>query len=243
LPVSPGIPGMPGAPALLSNEKSCSIVSRDDLTLRQRAVLFALLGEARQVANPELEQLIGVRLDGAERRDLNDRRLVESTRAGRAFAHELSDAGWRWCAQELAAAPAGRGSSLERAHYRVFAVFARYLDAAGLSLADIVRPEADTEASEAATETAEADLTACIEAGYRSLAAGSGEFVSLRELRLRVTALTDRPRPDVDAALAAMFTAQRINLIPQSHQQALSDADREAALRIGGEYKHLISIE
>ncbi len=95
-------------------------MSRDDLTVRQRAVLFALLGEARQVANPELEQLIGVRLDGAERRDLNDRKLVESTKVGRAFAHELSDAGWRWCAEELAAAPGERGSSLERAHYRVF---------------------------------------------------------------------------------------------------------------------------
>ena len=212
-------------------------MSPDDLTVRQRAVLFALLGEARQVANPELEQLIGVRLDGAERRDLNDRRLVESTRAGRAFAHELSDAGWRWCAKELAAAPAGRGSSLERAHYRVFAVFARYLDVAGLSLADIVRPEAEAEAGAGADE---ADLTACIEAGYRSLAASSGEFVSLRELRLR---LPGRPRPDVDAALAALFTAQRINLIPQSNQRALSDADRDAALRIGGECKHLISIE
>ena len=214
-------------------------MSRDDLTVRQRAVLFALLGEARQVANPELEQLIGVRLDGAERRDLNDRRLVESTRAGRAFAHELSDAGWRWCAQELAAAPTGRGSSLERAHYRVLAVFARYLDAAGLTLADIVRPEAEAE-SRAEAGTAEADLTACIEAGYRSLAAAAGEFVSLRELRLRVA---DRARPDVDAALTAMFTAQRINLIPQSNQRALSDADREAALRIGDECKHLISIE
>ena len=214
-------------------------MSRDDLTVRQRAVLFALLGEARQVANPELEQLIGVRLDGAERRDLNDRRLVESTRAGRAFAHELSDAGWRWCAQELSAS-ARRGSSLERAHYRVFALFARYLDAAGLSLADIVRPETETETGAEAGAGTETDLTACIQAGYRSLAAGSGEFVSLRELRLR---LPGRPRPDVDAALAALFTAQRINLIPQSNQRALSDADRGAALRIGGESKHLISIE
>jgi hypothetical protein len=84
------------------------------------------------------------------------------------------------------------------------------------------------------------DLTAFIETGYRALAAKAGEFVSLRELRLR---LTDRTRPEVDAALTAMFTAQRVNLIPQSNQQALSDADREAALRIGGEYKHLISIE
>jgi hypothetical protein len=212
-------------------------VSRDDLTVRQRAVLFALLGEARQVANPELEQLIGVRLDGADRRQLNARKYVESTKVGRAYVHELSDAGWRWCAQALAAPPGERASSLERAHYMVFGLFARHLDAAGLTLADIVGPTAGAPAGAPASA---ADLTASIETGYRSLAAAAGEFVSLRELRLRVA---DRARPDVDAALTTMFTAQRINLIPQSNQQALSDADREAALRIGGEYKHLISIE
>jgi hypothetical protein len=214
-------------------------VSRDDLTVRQRAVLFALLGEARQVANPELEQLIGIRLDGAERRDLNDRKLVESTRAGRAFAHELSDAGWRWCRQELTAAPSQRAGSLERAHYKVFGVFARHLDAAGLTLADIARPVPADRAGPGVAADAD-DLPGLIEAGYRSLAAAAGQFVGLRELRLR---LPDRPRPAVDSALAALFTAQRINLIPQSNQRALSDADREAALRIGGEYKHLISIE
>ena len=212
-------------------------MSRDDLTVRQRAVLFALLGEARPVANPELEQLIGVRLDGADRRLLNARKYVESAKVGRAYVHELSDAGWRWCAQELAAPPGERASSLERAHYKVFRLFARHLDAAGLTLADIAGPTADAPARAPASA---ADLTATIETGYRSLAAAAGEFVSLRELRLRVA---DRARPDVDAALTAMFTAQRVNLIPQSNQQALSDADREAALRIGGEYKHLISIE
>ena len=212
-------------------------MSRDDLTVRQRAVLFALLGEARQVPNPELKQLIGVGLDGAERRDLNARKYVESTKAGRAYAHELSDAGWRWCREELAATPSGRATSLERAHYKVFGLLARHLDAAGLTLADIACPTPDAPAKTAADD---ADLRTSIEAGYRHLAASAGEFVSLRDLRLR---LSDRPRRDVDAALATMFTAQRINLIPQSNQRALSDADREAALRIGGEYKHLISIE
>jgi hypothetical protein len=215
-------------------------VSRDDLTVRQRAVLFALLGEARQVANPELEQLIGVRLDGADRRQLNARKYVESTKVGRAYLHELSDAGWRWCAQELGSSPGERASSLERAHYKVFGLFARHLDAAGLTLADIAAPTPSAPVSTAAAANAATDLTAFIETGYRALAAKAGEFVSLRELRLR---LTDRTRPEVDAALTAMFTAQRVNLIPQSNQQALSDADREAALRIGGEYKHLISIE
>jgi hypothetical protein len=200
-------------------------VSRDDLTVRQRAVLFALLSEARQVANPELKELIGVPLDGAERRQLNDRKLVESVKLGRAFAHELTDKGWRWCKQELAAAPGERASSLERAHHLVFGVFARYLDAAGLSLADIVEAN---------------DTAVRIESGYRSLAAGAGEFVRLRELRLR---LPDIARADLDSALVALFTTQRINLIPQENQQALTDADRESALRIGGENKHLISIE
>jgi hypothetical protein len=202
-------------------------VSRDDLTARQRAVLFALLGQTRPVANRELEALIGVRLDGAERRDLNDRKLVESVKAGRAFAHELTDKGWRWCNQELAAAPGPRAGALERAHYLVFGLFARYLDAAGLSLADVATADA-------------ADLTAGIEAAYRSLAAAPGRFVSLREVRLR---LPGRPRPAVDAALAALFAAQRVNLVPQSDQRALSAADRDAAVRIGGEDKHLISIE
>ncbi len=111
-------------------------------------MLFALLGEARQVSNPELEALIGFRLVGEERRRLNDRKLVESTKVARgAFAHELSDAGWRWCAQDLAAGPAGRGSSLERAHYLVFGVFARYLSAAGLSLAEFVAPPLDAAAT------------------------------------------------------------------------------------------------
>src|SRR3984885_7863701 len=123
-----------------AQRKEFSIVSRDDLTVRQRAVLFALLGEARQVANPELEQLIGVRLDGAERRDLNDRKLVESVKVGRLFAHELTDKGWRWCNEELAAAPGGRASSLERAHYLVFGLFSRHLETAGLSLTGVAPP-------------------------------------------------------------------------------------------------------
>ena len=210
-------------------------------------MLFALLGEARQVSNPELEALIGFRLVGAERRRLNDRRLVESAKVGHgAFAHELSDAGWRWCAQDLAAGPAAGGSSLERAHYLVFGVFARYLSAAGLSLAEFVTVAPRTSRDGGSHLSGRprgrhaVDVTARVVAGYRQLAPASGEFVRLRELRER---LADIPRPDVDSALTVMFTSQRINLIPQENQQALSAADRESALRVGGEHKHLISIE
>jgi hypothetical protein len=39
-----------------------------------------------------------------------------------------------------------------------------------------------------------------------------------------------------------MYRTQQVNLVPQSNQQALTKADRDAALRIGGEAKHMISV-
>ena len=207
-------------------------------------MLFTLLSAARKVSNTELEALIGIRLEGKDRRHLNDLKLVESEKPGRTFVHELSDAGWRWCADELAAGPGGRGHSLERSLYLALGMFERYMTAARLSLADVA--SLDLKARPAGRhkrrDTAEGDgnLTAQVAAAYQALAAAPGEFVRLRELRER---LADIPRSALDGALATMFAAQRVNLIPQSNQQALTAADREAALRLGGEHKHLISIE
>jgi hypothetical protein len=205
-----------------------------ELSIKERAVMFALLAEARMLSNPELEERVGFRLNGKERRKLNDLKLVETDKRGRAYVHELSEAGWRWCAEELSAGPAGRGTSMERALYAVLGGIGRYLRDTGQSLADIFNQSHDARPDE------DIDVEACIQAGYQALTRGPGEFVKLRELRLR---LPEIPRPDIDSALDKMYTEQRINLVPQSNQQALSEADRESALRIGGEYKHLISIE
>jgi hypothetical protein len=221
----------------------------DELSASERAVLFALLSAARKLSNTELQALIGIRLDGKERRKLNELKLVESEKPGRAFVHELSDAGWRWCADELSAAPAGRGTSLERSHYLVFAAFARYMSAARLSLADLVaadlagaapRPRPAGRHVRRDAAAGDGDITARVTAAYQALAAGPGGFVKIRELRER---LTDIPRSVLDGALAALFTARRVNLIPQSSQQSLTALDRASALRVGGESKHLISIE
>jgi hypothetical protein len=229
---------------VLGDDRSCPNVHHDELSSRERAVLFALLSAARKLSNEELEALIGIRLAGKERRKLNELKLVESEKPGRWFVHELSDAGWRWCADELAAGPEGRPTSLERSLYLVLGVFERYMTAARLSLADVA--SLDLKARPAGrhkrrdTAEGEGDLTVRIENAYRTLTPGRGEFIKLRDVRER---LADIPRPALDAALAAMFTARRVNLIPQSNQQALTAADRDSALRIGGEHKHLISID
>ena len=80
---------------------------------------------------------------------------------------------------------------------------------------------------------------------YRSrprgnLAAGPGEFVPLSRL---LNELADIPRAAADTVLGKMYRARQINLIPQSNQLTLTAQDRASALRIGGEDKHLISIE
>ena len=109
----------------------------DELSARERAVVFTLLSAARKVSNAELQALVGIRLQGKMRRRLNELKLVESERRGRWFVHELSEAGWRWCADELAAGPGDVATSLERSLYLVLGMFERYMSAARLSLADV----------------------------------------------------------------------------------------------------------
>jgi hypothetical protein len=90
-----------------------------------------------------------------------------------------------------------------------------------------------------------AQVRAQVIAGIRWLLPGdpddrgnSGRFVSITELRR----LTGLPREEFDAALKSMYRAQQVNLIPQSSPRALTAEDRDAAVYIGAENKHLISI-
>lgn len=121
---------------------------------------------------------------------------------------------------------------MERALYAILPFVRRHLDDHEESLADLFAPSVDG--------LPEPDVESGIVAGYRALASEPGAFVKLSELRRK---LADLPRADTDAALDRMYQAQQINMIPQSNRRDLSASDRESALRIGGEDKHLISIE
>ena len=125
-------------------------------------MLFALLCEARVLSNAELQALIGIPLQGKERRNLNDLSLVESRKAGRGFTHALSEAGWRWCAEELAAGQPAHRTSFERSHYLLFRLVARYLAAARLTLPDLAQPVPQARASgrHVRPDAADADLVA-----------------------------------------------------------------------------------
>jgi hypothetical protein len=208
-------------------------MQREDLSVKERAVLFALMGEAREVSNSELAERAGFRLDGKERRRLNDRKLVDSRKVGRTYAHELTDAGWDWCATHSSEGLQGGASSMEGALYAVLGGLARYLEYSEQSLADVFQQRVPEGAAQPG------DIAELIRAAYLRLASEPGKFVKLRELRAE---LSDVPRGELDSSLEEMYRAQQVNLVPQSNQQALTQADRESALRIGGEAKHMISI-
>lgn len=208
------------------------------LSVPERAVMLALMAEAREVPNPELRATWGVKLDGKPRLKLNDLKLVTSTRRGRGFAHELTDSGWAWCRRELSAErPAGAGS-FGGALYAVLASFERFLARTDLQLADVFQPGAPvTEVS--ADEEPGLPVETQIRTAYARLKQ-PGEWLGLVNLR---NALPDVSRDDLDAALERMAAAPGVHVQAEINQKALTAAHRAAAVRFGGDDRHLLMIE
>ncbi|MCF6387075.1 hypothetical protein L2K20_08825 [Mycobacterium sp. MBM] len=202
-------------------------VTPAELTGTERAVLLVLMAEARPVPNPDLIAL-GPRLDKAGRDKLNSLGLIESERAGGRFVHELTDRGWRVCRDILGAGPPVGATGPAKTLATVLHGVQRYLRRADLSLAEVFWPD---------TPSSPADR---IRDAYTALAARPGAWVALRKLR---TQLDDLPRTDIDDALGELYRTGAISLIPEENQKVLTSADRAAALEVGNQAKHLISIE
>jgi hypothetical protein len=200
----------------------------DNLGVAQRAALLALMLEGREVSNPELKERRKLTIVGLDRRRLNELKLVESRQEGRSFRHELTERGWKWCFVEFHAEPPARAGSLERGLYGVLSAVVRLVDREQLALTDAFTPEAE-----------EADLEARIREVYRDLADEPKAWVSLTDLRPR---LGDAPRTEVDEVLRRMDGTPKVTIIPEANQRTLTPEDRAAAVRIGDEENHLISI-
>lgn len=204
---------------------------RDDkLGVRQRAALLALMAEAREVDNKELKEITGFDLTGEFRRQLNDLKLVESTREknNQPFRHTLTDRGWAWCGEELSVTVPERAGSMGGAMYAVLAGIERFLSRSGMQLHEVFHPAVE-----------ELSLDDRIRAVYASLAPEPAAWVSLTELRAN---LNGDSRSEVDAALHRLSRVEAVSIVPESNQKALTADDRAAAIRIGGEDCHLLSI-
>lgn len=209
-----------------------------DLNTAQRGALLSLMVAGREVPNPELEGTYGVRLRRPQRESLVSLGYV-ATRTGTrgTIVLELTDRGWHACHEQLTAGPPPRAGTLGATLYTVLGGLAGFLDRSGLRLADVF---GDPPVAVEPAPTSVVDVDDRIRAAYRKLATRPRGWVGLADLRRQLDGISDR---EVDEALRALFRSPHANLVPESNQKALTDEDRRAAVRIGGEDKHLLSIE
>jgi hypothetical protein len=90
-------------------------------------------------------------------------------------------------------------------------------------------------ASTATVEQIQSDIRAV----YDQLAPDTGSWVSLSRIRAKLAETL--PREQVDEALRKLERRPDVNLVPESNQKVLSKADRDAAVNIGDQDKHLIA--
>lgn len=91
--------------------------------------------------------------------------------------------------------------------------------------------------------TTAATLKADIVAAHAALAdEGTEGYVQLVEIRSSLSHY-GWDRPEVDEALAALLTAGEIYLEPEVNRHRLTDSDRRAAIKVGGEYRNLLLVK
>jgi hypothetical protein len=199
------------------------------LSLPDFSALLVLAVEAREISNTELKELYKLSVDGERRRRLNELKLVESRKQGRGYLHLLTDAGWARLNEDLRAGAippmTGSAGAMARA---LLAWLPRYMESTGRPLADLLYLPGEP-----------ASLEDRIRAAYTELAPRPEAWVSLARLR---PLLGDVPRAEVDAALVRMERLPDVDLVPESNQKTLTAGDREAAVIIGNQAKHLLWI-
>ena len=210
-------------------------VSPDELTGTEQAVLLVLMAEARPVPNPELKNL-GPELKKLDRERLNRLKLIETT-PGTPMVHELTDAGWMTCRSLVGTAAPARVTGQGKVLYTVLAALDRYLRQKDLVLAEMFEQagqEIDVE------RRGEKDTESRVRHMYSRLVAQPGGWLGLAKLRAE---LVDVPRTELDATLVRMYQVPGVSLIPEENQKTLTATDREAAVQIGLQDKHLIAIQ
>jgi len=209
------------------------MIMDDDLRPMERAALLTLLLAARSLSNTEMDEIAHFRLIGDDVTRLNKKGLVKSHTDIRPYVHTLTDGGREWCLRELTAgSPRSGDTALENALYTVLAAVRRHVDMQRLF-----------PCSAKATQPAQAgvsDVESAIRSTYRKLVREPGGWVNLADLRASLDTVL---RTDLDVALKRMIRQPDVVIIPEADQAALKRRDREAAVRIGGEEKHLLSIE
>lgn len=190
-----------------------------------RAALMVLMLENREVPNPELTKRYKITLTPADRQLLNKDGLLKTSETTKPYLHRITDDGVEWCLTDLAEGETpSRSGPLSRASAEVLRRVVLYLRRHG-TLVEAIRS---------------GGLESLIRTVYLDLSVKPQDWIRLARIRPE---LTGSDKGEVDALLLEMTKTGTVHLTPDSNRKVLTDDDHAAAVRIGGEDKHLIAIE
>ncbi|MBW4720346.1 hypothetical protein [Saccharothrix obliqua] len=216
------------------------------LSIPEKAALQAILLLGGTVSNIELNEELQFTIDRPVRESLIDRRYITAYKSKElrgAFVHELTEEGWKRCREHFADdVPTGSHKGY-RLMYRTLQWFHAYMDRSHVELADVGEPvDAGVDGNPSGVDGAD-DGPPTVEdeilSAYQNLASEPGAWIGLAELR---EALPGLPRAEVDQALRRIAELPQVYFTPEVNQKTLTEADREAAVHLGGEDKHLLSV-
>ena len=209
-----------------------------ELTPAENAILIVLMAEAREVLNTELKAMYGLDVRKSSRDKLGTKQYVASRKAGQTYALQLDDKGWVHVQEELNFRSNGSTAQAAAVSAIMGGLRDRVLDRSGCkSFAELFALD-DVRGPASAPEQEEILRTRIVNA-YDALKDEPGGWVSLTRLR---PFFGDVSRATMDDALRKISREPGVTVAPQSNQKVLTDADHQAALHIGGQDKHVLSI-
>ncbi|MFG2037864.1 hypothetical protein [Dactylosporangium sp. NPDC048998] len=215
------------------------------LTPNQILALVVLMSEARELNNNELKELAGFALTGTDNAKLETKLgLVATDRSHRPYSHQLTDRGWRVMRDLHTIEPPKAGKSASRTLLTLLGNIHRSLEqlqathGVKLSQGEFFRQQPGESVEFSGPQPGES-AEARIRTAYAALAARPGDWVGLADLRDK---LADLDRAAVDEALIGLLDRDDVRIIPVANTKALRRRDVEAALEIGGEANHTLSI-
>jgi hypothetical protein len=211
-------------------------MGHEPLTVPEKSALLVLMLIGGEVANSDIQDNYRFTIDKKVRETLAKRDLIQITKHTRPrihYTHILTEAGWECGRDELGAPLPDRADKSFRVLHGVLGALDAHLARSKADLRTFLHP------SEVVRESAEG-VAEWIESAYDSLVARPGGWVSLTRLR---GVLSRIPRDTLDDALRRLARNPNVFLIPEANQKILTAEDRTAAIELGGEAKHLLSIE
>jgi hypothetical protein len=170
----------------------------------------------------------------------------KTEKGGKAIWLEVSDNGWAWAEENLAAALPSQSTAGALILQAWLERLQAFMSAKKISLAEIIAPSIGNgfAAEEAPTAPSPynnySTLRDRIRSAYKSLAGNTfNRRVLLRDLRSH---LSDISRPELDETLLRISREDDATLISLDNQREITSADRDAAIQIGEEQRHILWI-